>query len=134
MSKVRVRVLFAVLTIVLLGVAQNLPAQFRGPRDPGVRGGAAGAGGMLAGLNAAEQEMFAVGRDDFNEAEEVGDGLGGSPGTRELRLDVPRDARAAGGSGVLAVGGRRLPAARGRRRRDGHALICWASTQSPATV
>jgi CxxC motif-containing protein (DUF1111 family) len=76
MSKVRVRVLFAVLTIVLLGVAQNLPAQFRGPSDPGVRGGAAGAGGMLAGLNAAEQEMFAVGRDDFNEAEEVGDGLG----------------------------------------------------------
>jgi CxxC motif-containing protein (DUF1111 family) len=76
MSKVRVRVLFAVLTIVLLGVAQNLPAQFRGPRDPGVRGGAAGAGGMLAGLSADEQEMFTVGRADFNEAEEVGDGLG----------------------------------------------------------
>jgi hypothetical protein len=38
MSKVRVRVLFAVLTIVLLGVAQNLPAQLRGPSDPGVRG------------------------------------------------------------------------------------------------
>ncbi len=42
MSKVRVRILFAVITIVLLGVAQNLPAQFRGPRDPGVRGGSAG--------------------------------------------------------------------------------------------
>src|SRR5438093_13126193 len=76
MSKVRVRILFAVLTIVLLGVAQNLPAQFRGPRDPGVRGGAPGAGGMLAGLTADEQEMLADGRADFNEAEEVGDGLG----------------------------------------------------------
>ena len=72
MSKTRVRILFAVTTIVLLGVAQNLPAQFRGPRDPGVRGGTAGAGGMLAGLNADEQEMFRVGRADFNEAEEVG--------------------------------------------------------------
>src|SRR6266567_1974302 len=76
MSKVRVRTLFAVITIVLLGVAQNLPAQFRGPRDPGVRGGAPGAGSMLAGLTADEQEMFRDGRVDFNEAEEVGDGLG----------------------------------------------------------
>ena len=42
MSKTRVRILFAVTTIVLLGVAQNLPAQFRGPRDPGVRGGNSG--------------------------------------------------------------------------------------------
>ena len=76
MSTARVRILFAVIAIVLLGVAQNLPAQFRGPRDPGVRGGAAGAGGMLAGLSADEQEMFTDGRADFNEVEEVGDGLG----------------------------------------------------------
>ena len=76
MSKVKIRILFAATVIVLLAVAQNLPAQFRGPRDPGVRGGVAGAGGMIAGLSTDEQEMFTVGRADFNEAEEVDEGLG----------------------------------------------------------
>jgi CxxC motif-containing protein (DUF1111 family) len=76
MSKLRVRILFAVTTIVLLAVAQNLPAQFRGPRDPGVRGGPAGAGGAIAGLTADEKEMFQVGLDEFAEEDTVADGLG----------------------------------------------------------
>jgi len=45
-------------------------------RDPGVRGGSAGAGGAIAGLSVAEQAFFALGLEDFNEAEDVADGLG----------------------------------------------------------
>jgi CxxC motif-containing protein (DUF1111 family) len=45
-------------------------------RDPGVRAGAAGAGGAIAGLTANQQAFFKVGRDDFAEVEEVEDGLG----------------------------------------------------------
>jgi CxxC motif-containing protein (DUF1111 family) len=44
--------------------------------DPGVRGGAAGAGAPFSTLTPSEQDFFEVGRDDFNEAEGVGDGLG----------------------------------------------------------
>jgi CxxC motif-containing protein (DUF1111 family) len=44
--------------------------------DPGVRPGAAGAGQPLPGLTANEAIFFDVGRDDFNEAEGIGDGLG----------------------------------------------------------
>src|SRR5262245_56882606 len=47
-----------------------------GPRDPGVRGGAAGAGGALPGLTTDENAFFEVGKEDFAEAEGVGDGLG----------------------------------------------------------
>jgi CxxC motif-containing protein (DUF1111 family) len=44
--------------------------------DPGVRGGAPGAGGPLAGLTRAEMVFFARGLEDFNEAEDVADGIG----------------------------------------------------------
>jgi CxxC motif-containing protein (DUF1111 family) len=47
-----------------------------GARDPGVRGGPAGAGDMLLGLTPDEAEMFTVGRDDFSEEEEVDEGVG----------------------------------------------------------
>ncbi len=46
------------------------------PRDPGVRPGNPGAGGHLAGLTANEVRFFELGREDFAEAEGVGDGLG----------------------------------------------------------
>ena len=46
------------------------------PRDPGVRGGPAGAGGPLPGLTSGENAFFALGKEDFEEAEGVGDGLG----------------------------------------------------------
>jgi CxxC motif-containing protein (DUF1111 family) len=45
-------------------------------RDPGPRGGAAGAGGPIAGLTANELAYFNAGKDEFEELEEVGDGLG----------------------------------------------------------
>jgi hypothetical protein len=44
--------------------------------DPGVRGGPAGAGGPLAGLSMKETAFFNVGKEDFEEAEDVPDGLG----------------------------------------------------------
>jgi CxxC motif-containing protein (DUF1111 family) len=47
-----------------------------GPRDPGVRGGPAGAGGQLPGLTEDQIAFFELGLEDFAEAEGVGDGLG----------------------------------------------------------
>jgi CxxC motif-containing protein (DUF1111 family) len=44
--------------------------------DPGVRSGAAGAGAALAGLTPNEHSYFNVGLEDFEEAEDVPDGLG----------------------------------------------------------
>src|SRR5881296_4278181 len=45
-------------------------------RDPGVRGGAPGAGAPIAGLTKTELAFFSAGKDDFAEEEEVADGLG----------------------------------------------------------
>src|SRR5690242_18625190 len=75
MSKARIRVLVVVVAILLFGMSQDLPAQFRGARDPGVRGGTA-TGGPIPGLSATEAEMFTVGQDDFASEETVADGVG----------------------------------------------------------
>ena len=45
-------------------------------RDPGLRGGAPDAGGPLFGLTANQRAFFDQGKDDFEEVEEVADGLG----------------------------------------------------------
>src|SRR5713101_6308919 len=45
-------------------------------RDPGVRGGAAGAGAPIAGLSSTELAFFNAGKDDFEEEEKIADGLG----------------------------------------------------------
>jgi CxxC motif-containing protein (DUF1111 family) len=45
-------------------------------RDPGVRGGAAGAGAPLAGLTKTERTFFNAGKGEFVEEEEVDEGLG----------------------------------------------------------
>src|SRR5262245_33337719 len=66
----------AVLAASTLLSGSALTQTFTGPRDPGVRGGAAGAGGALPGLTAGQAAFFDVGKDDFAEAEGVGDGLG----------------------------------------------------------
>jgi CxxC motif-containing protein (DUF1111 family) len=55
---------------------QIVTSQTFSARDPGLRGGAADAGGPLAGLTANQLAFFDQGKDDFNEAEEVADGLG----------------------------------------------------------
>ena len=65
-------------TILLASVAVSTfaPAQTRGPTDPGVRGGAAGAGGVYPGLTEAEGAFFEVAKDVFQEVDGVADGLG----------------------------------------------------------
>jgi CxxC motif-containing protein (DUF1111 family) len=63
------------VALLVLGPAHSLLAQFRA-KDPGVRGGPAGAGGPLANLTTAEREMFDVGLEDFSEEEGVTDGVG----------------------------------------------------------
>ena len=45
-------------------------------RDPGVRGGAAGAGAPLPGLTPQELDYFNAGKKEFEEAEELDEGIG----------------------------------------------------------
>lgn len=66
--------------IVCLGTitaAANLAAQ----TDPGPRGGAAGAGGALPGLGAAQQSLFVQGQSTFQEVDSVSGGMPQEPGS-----------------------------------------------------
>src|ERR1700704_2625813 len=45
-------------------------------RDPGVRAGAAGAGGMLPNLSASQQAFFNAGSEEFQQADDLAEGLG----------------------------------------------------------
>jgi CxxC motif-containing protein (DUF1111 family) len=68
--------LFGLLAGIILAFGAQTAAAAGPARDPGVRGGPPAAGAPLAGISADEQEYFDAGRDDFSEAEGVGDGLG----------------------------------------------------------
>lgn len=87
----KLRLLLALVVVALFGMSQTTGADFFKAKDPGVRGGPAGAGGPLGGavgnpdcpfpagnktLTGDECEMFAVGLEDFSEEEDVGDGVG----------------------------------------------------------
>jgi mono/diheme cytochrome c family protein len=72
--KVNVLIGVSAVLLVLSGTG-ILDAQFRAT-DPGVRGGPAGAGGPIGGLTTREFEFFAAGQDEFEEVEEVSEGLG----------------------------------------------------------
>ena len=63
----------ALLNAQLVSSQPNASAR---ARDPGPRAGPPAAGGPLAGLTAKEIEYFNAGREDFEEEESVGDGLG----------------------------------------------------------
>ncbi|MFL5270283.1 MAG: di-heme oxidoredictase family protein [Stellaceae bacterium] len=52
------------------------PASRDGPQDPGVRGGAAAAGGSISGLDAQSTEFFETALDIFKEVDGVAEGLG----------------------------------------------------------
>ena len=68
---------FAFVWVVVMLLHASVSSQsFDGARDPGVRGGAAGAGGPIGGLSANELAFFQLGLEDFEEAEEVDEGLG----------------------------------------------------------
>jgi len=63
------------LTVALALGASQAPGQFVA-RDPGVRGGAAGAGEKLEGLSRAQRAVFEAGLEDFAEEDMIGSGLG----------------------------------------------------------
>ena len=75
MRKIAIRLLSAVAVASLLGSSEAVTDVFRAT-DPGVRGGAAGAGNALDELTGDQQAFFDAGLDDFAEVEGVGDGLG----------------------------------------------------------
>jgi CxxC motif-containing protein (DUF1111 family) len=68
----------AALAVAGLVVACSVPQVDPSPpaKDPGVRGGAAGAGAAIAGLMKNELAFFDAGKDDFVEEETGPDGLG----------------------------------------------------------
>jgi CxxC motif-containing protein (DUF1111 family) len=74
--------LLVTLVVIVLSATTIARAQWgpgwhsSGAHDPGVRGGAAGAGGKLAGLSANQATFFDTGLDEFLEVEGVADGLG----------------------------------------------------------
>src|SRR5262249_47481729 len=79
MKKVAIALLLALLVVGLVVFRDEIwPRVDSSPaaRDPGVRGGTSGAGGPLDGLTASELEIFTVGREDFEEEEDVPGGLG----------------------------------------------------------
>ena len=64
----------AIAVLLVLAVAgcvlfqDEIPSQgdsLSAPRDPGVRGGAAGAGAPIAGLSKTELAFFSAGTDEF---------------------------------------------------------------------
>ena len=77
-SVLRIGALAGLTALMLGATALTDPtfAQFRGPDDPGPRGGAPGAGGALPNLSATEAALFPIAKDVFNEAEDPAAGLG----------------------------------------------------------
>src|SRR2546423_15345248 len=71
----KLKVLMATVAVVLL-IAAGAPAQFFLARDPGVRGGPAGAGGMLDGLTPSQATFFAAAQEEFEESDTLEEGLG----------------------------------------------------------
>jgi len=61
--------------LAALGILLSATSAFA-QTDPGVQGGTARAGRPLPGLTANESIFFDIGREDFEEAEGIGDGLG----------------------------------------------------------
>ena len=66
----------AAVLLTSVAVSTLAPAQTRGPSDPGVRTGAAGAGDPVTGLSTEEQAFFKAATIVFGESETVQDGLG----------------------------------------------------------
>jgi CxxC motif-containing protein (DUF1111 family) len=77
-SSIAIAAFAVILCGIAFGSAVRVAAQLPllEPRDPGVRGGAAGAGGPIAGLTPGQRRFFDAGLEDFVETEGVADGLG----------------------------------------------------------
>jgi CxxC motif-containing protein (DUF1111 family) len=65
-----------VAAVAFLTFDVKISSQFAVARDQGVRGGAAGAGAAIAGLTGQENEYFMAGKADFEEPEQVEEGMG----------------------------------------------------------
>src|SRR2546430_13693485 len=70
----KLKMLMTIVAVVLVAAA-GARAQFFA-RDPGVRGGPAGAGGMLEGLTGLQPAFFTTGLAEFEEADTLEEGLG----------------------------------------------------------
>src|SRR3989440_12622610 len=70
----KLKMLMTIAAVVLVAAA-GARAQFFA-RDPGVRVGPAGAGGMLEGLTGLQQGFFTTGLGEFEEADGLAEGLG----------------------------------------------------------
>jgi CxxC motif-containing protein (DUF1111 family) len=76
MTRVKAGVASAIVPLVIVGALQVLRADFIAV-DPGVRDdGIAGAGHRIAGLTATQRAFFANSRDEFEQVEEIEEGLG----------------------------------------------------------
>jgi CxxC motif-containing protein (DUF1111 family) len=73
---------FAIVAVMLATCGFNLAQTPKGPVDPGVRGGPAGAGGPLSGLTADETAFFQNGQSRFAEVEVVANGANNGLGPR----------------------------------------------------
>ena len=79
MKKLVIALLLALAVIGFFLLRDEIPSSddlSSAARDPGVRGGAAGAGAPIAGLTNTELAFFNAGKDEFAQEEEVADGLG----------------------------------------------------------
>lgn len=64
------------LVFDIQGVSSQISRLVTRAQDPGVRAGAAGAGHPIAGLTTQETEYFQAGKDEFEEADDIDEGLG----------------------------------------------------------
>src|SRR5580692_6240203 len=82
LGRIRSKSLCGILTVALITRGYTLGQTRSAPVDPGVRGGAAGAGGPLQGLTADETAFFLDGQARFAEIEVVNKGANNGLGPR----------------------------------------------------
>jgi CxxC motif-containing protein (DUF1111 family) len=76
LRKLVCRLTVIALTVCILASYQDVWAQIFRARDPGVRPGAPAAGASLPGLTPTEQALFDASKDEFEEVDGIGEGLG----------------------------------------------------------
>ncbi len=82
LGRIRPKSLCGILTVALITCGYTLGQTRSAPVDPGVRGGAAGAGGPLQGLTTDETAFFLDGQTRFAEIEVVNKGANNGLGPR----------------------------------------------------